>query len=201
MTNSDLLNEFIERRNAIINKIAITAKDYGRNLNEIQLVAACKTQSVEIIDMAIQAGQFIFGENKVQEGIQHFQKPNEKLELRLIGPLQSNKANDAVKTFDVIETLDRLNLAKELAKAIQKNGKSPQFLIQINIGEEIQKSGILPHELPNFIKILNQEYDIKPIGLMCIPPNNLPSAPYFALLSQMAKEFGLNQLSMGMSSD
>lgn len=201
MTEYDLTNEFKKRRSEIIENIAIIAKDYGRDLHEIQLVAACKTQTNEMIQAAIKSGQKIFGENKVQEGQKHFKNLENDIELRLIGPLQTNKANDAVKLFNYIESLDRENLALELAKSIQKIGKSPKFLIQVNIGEEAQKSGILPNELETFIKKLNNVYDIKPIGLMCIPPNNIPPAPYFALLQKLSKNYGFEQLSMGMSSD
>ena len=202
MTNSISNNAFLERRNSILAKINEIAKAYGRNPNEINLVAACKTQDQITIENAINSGQKIFGENKVQEGYLHFStRDNSNLELRLIGPLQSNKAQDAIKLFDVIETLDRLSLAKELAKSIQKLGKTPKFLAQVNIGEEEQKAGINPNELDKFITELSAVYGIRPIGLMCIPPNNQPPAPYFALLQKMAKENGLEQLSMGMSAD
>jgi PLP dependent protein len=200
MENS--INQFVARRKVILDKITDIAKLHSRNPQDINLVAACKTQDNNTIKSAIAAGQYLFGENRVHEGIAHFaQNRPSNIELRLIGPLQSNKFEQCLGLFDVIETLDRISLAKEIMKFANKGAKLPKFLIQVNIGEEIQKSGINPKDLDAFIKILRVDYEINPIGLMCIPPNNQPSAPYFALLSKMAKHHGLEQLSMGMSSD
>ncbi|MBN8648428.1 MAG: YggS family pyridoxal phosphate-dependent enzyme [Caulobacterales bacterium] len=186
----------------ILEKIKIAAKNCNRDENEITLVAACKTQNNEIVENAINFGQKFFGENRVQEGIQHFaqNKPND-VQIRLIGPLQSNKTLDAMQLFDVIETLDRPSLVKEIVKLRDKGVKTPEFLIQVNIGEEPQKAGVLPRDFDNFLNSLRKEYEINPIGLMCIPPNERPSGPYFALLAKMAKNNGLSQLSMGMSGD
>lgn len=186
----------------ILEKIKIAAKNCNRDENEITLVAACKTQTNDIVENAINFGQKVFGENRVQEAIQHFanNKPDD-VQIRLIGPLQSNKAQEAIQLFDIIETLDRPSLVKEIVKLRDKGIKIPQFLIQVNIGEEPQKAGVLPTEFDDFLKSLRNEYEINPIGLMCIPPNEMPSAPYFALLAKMAKENGLSQLSMGMSGD
>lgn len=186
----------------ILEKIKIAAKNCNRDENEITLVAACKTQTNDIVENAINFGQKVFGENRVQEAIQHFanNKPDD-VQIRLIGPLQSNKAQEAIQLFDIIETLDRPSLVKEIVKLRDKGIKIPQFLIQVNIGEEPQKAGVLPAEFDDFLKSLRNEYEINPIGLMCIPPNEMPSAPYFALLAKMAKENGLSQLSMGMSGD
>lgn len=186
----------------ILEKIKIAAKNCNRDENEITLVAACKTQTNDIVENAINFGQKVFGENRVQEGIQHFSnnKPDD-VQIRLIGPLQSNKAFEAMQLFDIIETLDRPSLVKEIVKLRDKGIKIPQFLIQVNIGEESQKAGVLPSDFDDFLKSLRDEYEINPIGLMCIPPNGMPSGTYFALLSKMAKENGLSQLSMGMSGD
>ena len=186
----------------ILEKIKIAAKNCNRDENEITLVAACKTQTNDIVENAINFGQKVFGENRVQEAIQHFanNKPDD-VQIRLIGPLQSNKAQEAIQLFDIIETLDRPSLVKEIVKLRDKGIKIPQFLIQVNIGEEPQKAGVLPSDFDDFLKSLRNEYEINPIGLMCIPPNGMPSAPYFALLAKMAKENGLSQLSMGMSGD
>lgn len=194
--------EFDKRRNMILEKIKIAAKNCNRDENEITLVAACKTQTNDIVENAINFGQKVFGENRVQEAIQHFanNKPDD-VQIRLIGPLQSNKAQEAIQLFDIIETLDRPSLVKEIVKLRDKGIKIPQFLIQVNIGEEPQKAGVLPSDFDDFLKSLRNEYEINPIGLMCIPPNEMPSAPYFALLAKMAKENGLSQLSMGMSGD
>ena len=186
----------------ILEKIKIAAKNCNRDENEITLVAACKTQTNDIVENAINFGQKVFGENRVQEAIQHFSNnKHDDVQIRLIGPLQSNKAIDAMQLFDVIETLDRPSLVKEIVKLRDKGIKTPQFLIQVNIGEEPQKAGVLPADFDGFLKSLRNEYEINPIGLMCIPPNGMPSGPYFALLAKMAKENGLNQLSMGMSGD
>ena len=194
--------EFDKRRNMILEKIKIAAKNCNRDENEITLVAACKTQTNDIVENAINFGQKVLGENRVQEAIQHFanNKPDD-VQIRLIGPLQSNKAQEAIQLFDIIETLDRPSLVKEIVKLRDKGIKIPQFLIQVNIGEEPQKAGVLPSDFDNFLKSLRNEYEINPIGLMCIPPNGMPSGPYFALLAKMAKENGLSQLSMGMSGD
>ena len=186
----------------ILEKIKIAAKNCNRDENEITLVAACKTQTNDIVENAINFGQKVFGENRVQEAIQHFanNKPDD-VQIRLIGPLQSNKAQEAIQLFDIIETLDRPSLVKEIVKLRDKGIKIPQFLIQVNIGEEPQKAGVLPSDFDDFLKSLRNEYEINPIGLMCIPPNGMPSGPYFTLLAKMAKENGLSQLSMGMSGD
>lgn len=193
--------DFKIAREDILSKISIAAKKFGRNPNDITLTAACKTQTLDVIDYAIASGQKVFGENKVIEGINHFASRDKTgLELRLIGPLQSNKAFEAVELFDCIETLDRDSLANELAKAVQKLGKSPKLLVQVNIGDEDQKSGVALTDFEPFLKSL-KIYDLEVRGLMCIPPNNIPAGPYFALLQKLAKNNGLCELSMGMSSD
>lgn len=202
MTDNILENKFVQRLEALNSKIAIAAKNSGRNPKEIELVAVTKTQSNENIDKIIKAGQKVFGENKIQEGKFHFeQRDCESLELRFIGPLQSNKALQAVQLFDVIETLDRESLAKEIAKSIQKLGISPKFLVEINIGEEEQKAGIAPKELNAFLKLLENTYSLKPIGLMCIPPFGENPEPYFSKMNILGQDFGISQLSMGMSAD
>ncbi len=152
----------------------------------------------------------MFGENRVQEAKARwegkFSDFRSKIELRLIGPLQTNKAIAACELFDVIETLDREKLARALVKAIDRTGKTPRFFVQVNIGEEPQKSGVLPHDLDGFIKTLRKVYKIEPEGLMCIPPigskiSGHAPAPYFALLAKLAKRNGIKKLSMGMSAD
>ena len=123
------------------------------------------------------------------------------MELRLIGPLQTNKAADAVALFDVIETLDREKLLKALIKAVGKDGKMPRLYVQVNTGAEAQKSGVLPAELPAFLKLMRKTYDLEPEGLMCIPPMGEAASPHFWLLSNLARENGIEKLSMGMSGD
>lgn len=151
------------------------------------------------------AGQTVFGENRVQEAQAQwgdtFKAHRENIELRLIGPLQTNKADDAVRLFDVIETLDREKLAKAIAKAADKTGRCPRLFVQVNTGEEVQKSGVLPGDLPMFIKSIRGEYNLSPEGLMCIPPVDEAASPHFWFLSNLAKDHGLKMLSMGMSGD
>lgn len=149
-------------------------------------------------------GQRIFGENRVQEAEGRWSQrraPHSDLHLRLIGPLQSNKAADAVALFDAIESLDRPKLAAALADAAQKQGKSPEILIQVNTGEEAQKAGIAPLEADAFIKSVRETYGLPVRGLMCIPPVDEEPAMHFALLAKIAARNGLSTLSMGMSDD
>ena len=153
----------------------------------------------------ISAGQKVFGENRVQESQvrwgKTFKHNRKDIELRLIGPLQSNKALDAVKLFDVIETLDRMSLAKALVRAADKHGSLPSLLVQVNTGEEKQKSGVRPSQLPLFLSELKKEYNIKPAGLMCIPPLKEAASPHFWLLKKLTEEYGMEVTSMGMSND
>jgi pyridoxal phosphate enzyme (YggS family) len=153
----------------------------------------------------ISAGQKVFGENRVQESQARWGKTfkhiRNDIELRLIGPLQSNKALDAVKLFDVIETLDRMSLAKALVRAADKHGSLPSLLVQVNTGEEKQKSGVRPSQLPLFLSELKKEYNIKPAGLMCIPPLKEAASPHFWLLKKLTEEYGMEVTSMGMSND
>ena len=168
------------------------------------LVAVSKTQPDEKIEAMLDAGQRVFGENRVQEAQAHWADRRAKLpdlELRLIGPLQTNKAEDAVALFDVIETLDREKLARALGKAIEKVGRAPRVFIQVNTGEEPQKAGVLPDGLAHLLNISVDECDLDVQGLMCIPPVDEPAGPHFALLAKLASRHGLKSLSMGMSSD
>ena len=167
------------------------------------LVAVSKKQSEARIEAALKAGHRIFGENRVQEAQTRWAERQGKfhdLELRLIGPLQTNKAEDAVALFDVIETLDRPKLARVLAKAMVKTGRRPKVLIQVNTGNEPQKAGCLAEELLALLG-LSKELDLPVCGLMCIPPTDEPAGPHFALLSAIAQRHRLCDLSMGMSAD
>ena len=173
-------------------------------MGAVTLTAVSKRQPDELIDAALAAGQLVFGENRVQEAAARWTPARRRLpgfQLRLIGPLQSNKAMEAVALFDVIETLDREKLARALAAAIQAQGRAPSLLVQVNTGEEAQKSGVAPSELHAFRARLRSEYALFPTGLMCIPPVNEPAGPHFALLAGLAREAGLEALSMGMSGD
>lgn len=188
----------------IQSEIEKTASAWGRDSHAINLIAVSKRQPPEKIQEALNAGHRIFGENKVQEAYEHWEhlKPNYcDLKLHLIGPLQTNKAKDAIALFDMIHTLDREKLARKLGTEIKAQGKNIPCLIQINIGEEEQKSGIAPNELPDFLGFCRKDCDLDIQGLMCIPPIDEPPAMFFALLHKIAQEHNLPHLSMGMSAD
>ena len=188
-------------RQDILQSIARAAEAAGRPPDAVQLVAVSKQQPWERVGPVVACGQRLFGENRVQEAMQRWEGRREGLELRLIGPLQTNKAEDAAGAFDVIETLDRERLAKALAEAIQKLGRAPRLYVQVNTGEEPQKSGAVPAEADGFIALCRQTYGLQVEGLMCIPPEDEPPAPHFALLARIAARNGVAKLSMGMSAD
>ena len=168
------------------------------------LVAVSKTQADDRIKAMLRTGQRVFGENRVQEAEGRWQSRREAgldLELRLIGPLQSNKAQDAVALFDVIETLDRTKLAAALADACAKLGRTPKLYVQVNTGEEEQKAGVAPADADGFIASVRRDYGFEIEGLMCIPPAEEPAGPHFALLAKIAARNGVAKLSMGMSAD
>jgi len=172
--------------------------------NSPKLIAVTKRQTDDKIDAAIVAGQKIFGENRLDEGLAHWQTRKddvENLELHFIGALQSKKAQAVVEFFDAIHSIDRESVAVAVSKAMQKTGKRPDCFIQVNTGEEPQKSGILPQEADAFIKKCVQEHHLPVVGLMCLPPQGVNPVPHFAFLKKLADEHGLNQLSMGMSND
>jgi pyridoxal phosphate enzyme (YggS family) len=185
-------------------KINQAAKKHSRNINEINLVAVSKNFGVTAIETAINSGCRIFGENKVIEAKEKWPELKEKypeIKLHLIGHLQSNKAKDAVKLFDVIESLDSEKLAEILATEMKKQNKFLEIFIQINIGCEEQKSGILPEDADQFIRKIIDNYGLNITGVMCIPPANENPALYFALLTTIAKRNSLKNISMGMSGD
>jgi pyridoxal phosphate enzyme (YggS family) len=185
-------------------RITEAAVKTGRDPAAIKLVAVSKTKNETDIIAATEAGQKIFGENRVQEAKTKFVPLRARypdLRLHLIGPLQTNKAEEAVKLFDVIEVLDRPRLAAELARAIKKTGAAPEFYIEINIGEEPQKAGIAPETLGDFIAFCRDACGLKITGLMAIPPQHENPAPYFARLRELAARHNLPNLSMGMSGD
>ena len=167
------------------------------------LVAVTKTHGADRIRPALEGGHRIFGENRVQEAARKWPELKAEyagIELHLIGPLQTNKAKDAVHLFDVIQTLDRPKLAQALAAEVARSGRSPRLFVQVNTGEEPQKAGASPTQTPELIK-LARDLGLAVVGLMCIPPVNHVPAPHFALLREIAKAHGLAQLSMGMSDD
>jgi len=188
-------------RAEVLARIARAAQGAGRDPADVTLVAVSKQQPWEPVAQLLAAGQTIFGENRVQEAQERWADHREGVELRLIGPLQTNKAKDAVAFFDVIETLDRERLAKVLAEEIQAQGKAMRLYVQVNTGEEPQKAGVLPAEADAFIAQCQETYGLEIEGLMCIPPADEPPGPHFALLAKIAARNGLARLSMGMSGD
>lgn len=194
---------FASARADILSRLETARARTGRAASAT-LVAACKTQPDEAIADALAAGQRVFGENRVQEAQGRwgrFATFRPDVELRLIGPLQTNKAAAAVALFDVIETLDRLKLAHAMAEAMQSQARWPRVLVQVNTGEEPQKAGVPPRDLADFLRDTEVQTGLSPVGLMCIPPADEPPGPHFALLAKLAARHGLGQVSMGMSGD
>lgn len=186
----------------ILGQIARAAKEAGRAADAVTLVAVSKVQPQEKIAAMLDAGQRVFGENRVQEAAARWTGENrrEGLELRLIGPLQSNKAAEAVALFDVIETVDREKIARAIAEAMAKSGRTVRLYVQVNTGEEPQKAGVSPGEADGFIALC-RGLGLVIEGLMCIPPENEPAGLHFALLRKIAERNGVEKLSMGMSGD
>lgn len=185
-------------------KIAKAELDSGRPSGSVTLVAVSKTFEVDHIRPVIAAGQRVFGENRVQESQGKWpalKKETSDIELHLIGPLQSNKAADAVALFDVIETVDREKIAKALAEEIKRHGRNVRLYVQVNTGLEPQKAGIEPKETARFVTFCREQLELTIEGLMCIPPADENPGPHFALLAKLAQECGLDRLSMGMSGD
>jgi len=185
----------------VLDRIARAAKASGREPSDVTLVAVSKQQPWEKVAPILAAGQTVFGENRVQEAMERWSGRRDGVELRLIGPLQSNKAKEAVAFFDVIESLDREKLAAALAAEVQKQGRSPRLYVQVNTGEEPQKAGVVPDEADAFIAAVRGTHGLSVEGLMCIPPAEEPPGPHFALLAKIAARNGLARLSMGMSDD
>ena len=178
--------------------------DAKRAADDVQLIAVSKTFGVEDIHPLLEAGQRVFGENRVQEAESKWPQLREEfpdLKLHLIGPLQSNKTKEAVQLFDVIETVDREKIAKFLQEEMLKQNRKLACYVQVNIGEEPQKAGIAPNEAVEFVKHCKNDHHLDIVGLMCIPPVGENPGPYFALLAKLAKEAGVEKLSMGMSAD
>lgn len=196
---TDSLNPGIANRRA-----AILSALEAAHAPAPELIAVSKSQPDEALEAALAAGQRVFGENRVQEAQRHWETRRSlfpDLTLHLIGPLQSNKSADAVRLFDVIHTLDREKLADTLADAMEKEGRRPKLLIQVNTGEESQKAGVFPSKVGTLLRYARQEAGLEIEGLMCIPPAEEPAGPHFALLKKIARDYGLKWLSMGMSGD
>lgn len=197
---SDTVTRLAEIRAAI----GRAERDFGRKLGSVALVAVSKTKPAEQVTEALEAGQRVFGENYVQEARTKWPALKERfpdVELHMIGPLQSNKARDAVELFDVIQSLDRESLAKELAREIARLGRTPRLFVQVNTGEEPQKGGVMPAEVDAFLARCRDVHGLAIEGLMCIPPAEDAPSPHFGLLAKIASRNGLKGLSMGMSAD
>ena len=184
----------------ISGRIADACRRAGRNPEDITILGASKNQPVERLQWAWEAGLRVFGENRVQEALSKMPQLPEAIEWHLLGPLQSNKTGDAVALFDVIESVDREKIAREIAKEIKKQERAPRLYVQVNTGEEPQKAGVLPAEVDGFVAEC-RALDLPVVGLMCIPPVDEEPSMHFALLAKMAERNGLAGLSMGMSGD
>ena len=198
------MSEGADHLTDVLRRIAEAARAAGRTPADVTLVAVSKTHGADKVRELLAAGQRVFGENRVQEAEEKFPALKAEypdLQLHLIGPLQTNKARDAVGLFDVIESIDRERLAATLAKEMQKVGRRPDCFIQVNTGEEAQKAGVLPAELDAFVAACRDNHKLPVVGLMCIPPVDEEPALHFALLVKMAARNGLGKVSMGMSAD
>jgi pyridoxal phosphate enzyme (YggS family) len=194
----------VEQLHAVKARIANAEREARREPGAVTLVAVSKTFTAEDIRPVIDAGQRVFGENRVQEAQGKWPALKAAfggLELHLIGPLQSNKAKEAVALFDVIETVDREKIAAELSKEMARQGRAPRLYVQVNTGSEPQKAGIEPREALGFVKRCREAHGLAIEGLMCIPPADENPGPHFALLEKLAREAGVEKLSMGMSGD
>jgi pyridoxal phosphate enzyme (YggS family) len=189
---------------AVRGRIEAAAREAGRPADAVSLVAVSKTHPADAVRAALAAGQRIFGENRVQETLTKFPALRGEfpdLTLHLIGPLQTNKVRDAVAHCDVIETVDRPRLAEALAREMERSGRRLPCLIEVNTGAEANKAGVLPEAADDFIRDCRERLQLPIIGLMCIPPEHEEPALHFALLREIARRHGLDQLSMGMSAD
>ncbi len=189
--------------NEINKRIHQAELKYARTLGSTKLIAVSKVQPNNRIEAVLDQGHRIFGENRIQEAQSkwpEFKEKYQNIELHIIGPLQSNKTRAAMELADSIHTLDRPKLAKNMARLAQDLGHCPELFVQVNTGDEIQKSGILPKEAEPFVKEC-LDMDLPVIGLMCIPPVNEEASLHFALLKKISENCGLKQLSMGMSGD
>ncbi len=186
------------------NLAEVAARVAAAGGENVRIVAVSKTHGADRIRPALEAGHRIFGENRVQEATAKWpalKDAFERVELHLVGPLQTNKAREAVRLFDVIQSVDRPKLARRLADEMARAGRRPACYVQVNTGEEPQKAGVPPAEADALIAACRDEYGLPVEGLMCLPPFDEDPAPHFALLAQIARRNGLGVLSMGMSAD
>jgi|TARA_B110000263_G_C15300856_1_gene507904 pyridoxal phosphate enzyme (YggS family) len=199
----NMFEDVIKNINRVEHQISVAAKVSGRSRADITLIAVSKGQILDRIDSVLDSGQLVFGENRVQEAQEHWlsrRKDFVDMELHLIGPLQTNKVSTAVELFDVIQTVDRPKLVNQLVQAFDRMGFERDCFVQINTGEEAQKSGVFPDQADLFIAHCRSQ-GIPVTGLMCIPPATESPAPHFALLRTIAERNGVINLSMGMSAD
>jgi pyridoxal phosphate enzyme (YggS family) len=198
------MSDAVARLGQVRDNVAAAERQARRDAGSVTLVAVSKTFDTEAIRPVIEAGQRVFGENRIQEALAKWPAMKAEfpdIELRLIGPLQSNKTKEAVALFDVIETVDREKIAAELAKEIHKQAKAPRLYVQVNTGSEPQKAGVDPREAVAFVRRCREVHGLSIEGLMCIPPFEENPGPHFALLEKLAREAGVARLSMGMSGD
>jgi pyridoxal phosphate enzyme (YggS family) len=189
---------------AVEREIVAACAQGGRDRASVTLIAVSKTFDADAIVPIVESGQRVFGENRVQEAKAKWpglMSAYPGLTLHLIGPLQSNKAKEAVALFDAIHSVDRPSICQALAKEINSQGRHPELFVQLNTGEEPQKAGVAPAEADGFIAACRETYGLAISGLMCIPPVNEAPAPHFALTAKIAARNGLKKLSMGMSAD
>ena len=200
---SDIESQINANLETVTADIQRHAEKVSRTALDINLVAVSKKQPLKRIETMLELGHRLFGENRIQDAMNTWEPLKEKypdVKLHLIGALQTNKVKEAVSLFDVIETIDRPKLAEALANEMKKQGKDIPCFIQVNTGEEEQKSGVIPSQLPALLNSCKSR-NINVVGLMCLPPVDEPSALHFAFLKKLAEEHGLKELSMGMSND
>jgi pyridoxal phosphate enzyme (YggS family) len=198
------VSDALSRLGELRREIAQACRAARRDPATVKLIAVSKTFDAEAIAPVIAAGQTVFGENRVQEAKAKWPPliaRHPGLELHLVGPLQSNKAKEAVALFDAIHSVDRPSLCAALAAEIGKQGRQPLLFVEVNSGGEPQKAGVLPEQADDFLKTCRETYGLAVAGLMCLPPFDEPPAPHFALTAKIAKRNGLDLLSMGMSAD
>jgi pyridoxal phosphate enzyme (YggS family) len=201
---TDVPQTAISGLSAVRAEIARACRDAGRDVSSVALVAVSKTFPAEAIEPVIAAGQFVFGENRVQEAKSKWpplQAKHPGVSLHLIGPLQSNKVKEAVALFDAIHSVDRPSLCEALSKELAKQARRPLLFAEINTGAEPQKAGVLPQDADAFLSACRETYGLTMSGLMCIPPLDEAPGPHFALTVKIAQRNGLKLLSMGMSAD
>lgn len=201
---NDVVAEIRQNLEDVQQRIAVAMADGGRDVDAVKLIGVSKQQPDDRVDAALDAGQRVFGENRVQEAQGRWADRRARypdLELHLIGPLQTNKARDAVRLFDVIQTVDRPKLAAALARVMAEEGRMLPCFVQVNTGEEDQKAGVAPGDAAAFVAACRDEHGLNIVGLMCIPPAEDAPAPHFAFLKTLADKLGLPAVSMGMSAD